>query len=138
MSTQTFTEEQIAYITKQIKKGVREEFTRIIEIGLMYSIEVDKQMSGEKPSFKNAAEKAVPVLPEPKGRAELQTGLPFNPDLCNWGVPEGKEYENCRDGANFELLKNYLDAHNMKAAINGQFYWLFTRKDCIGRKLRGA
>ncbi len=108
----SLTEEQIITI-------VRKEVRRIIDTGLFYTTEVDKQAQQPQPQ-------------KPQANNELA----FNPELCNWQQKEGTngKYEGCKEGPNFNLLKDYLEKHDGKATINGLFYWLFTNKDQIGRK----
>ena len=100
---------------EQVKTWVRQEVRRVIDTGLFYTTEVDKQAT--QPNT---------------------TELPFNPDLCVWEPKDGASgpYEGCKEGPNFTLLRNYLDEHQGKATINGLWYWLFTNKDQIGRKPR--
>jgi hypothetical protein len=134
MSTPTFTEEQIKRIAR---KEARAEIVRILETGMVCTAEADAQMNGEKPSFKNLSDKAVPVKPEQLPKDEL----PFNPELCNWTPRKGDhgDYEACREGTNFTLLKVYLESHEgAKASVGGRFYWLFERRDQIGRKPKKA
>lgn len=111
-----------SFTEDQIKKIVHLELKRIIDTGLMFTEEADTQ--------------AKPQTPQAQPKPQPKTDLPFNPELCNWQKTASLkgEYEACKEGPNFVLLKKYLDEHEGKATINGQFYWLFTNKDQIGRK----
>jgi hypothetical protein len=143
--------EQIAYLEKMIRRGVREELDRIITTGFNCTEIADKEMSGAAPAYKPASEyyptdvNAPVMLAGVIGKAENlkippvaqieHNVLPFNPELCNWQVPEGKDYRMAKDGQNFKLLVDWLGEHKDKANVNGKFMWLFTRKDAIGWKL---
>lgn len=73
---------------------------------------------------------------KPQPQPQLNGELSFNPDICAWMPATGRkgEYEVAKDGTNYRFLKAYLEAHEGKATIKGNFYWLFTDKISIGRK----
>jgi hypothetical protein len=132
MSSQpTLSPEQIAYIEKMISRISRETLVSVLESGLIMTEKAMDQMNGDAPAFKPASEHptAPPTQPKP------ESALPFNPELCNWQLPEGKDYRMAKDGQNFKLLVDWLGEHNGKTTVNGKFMWLFTRKDAIGWKL---
>jgi hypothetical protein len=143
-------------LERLIRAVTRDELDRIFKTGMMYTFEADKQIVEKQPVFQHvsvfsqsekmvtppvvASSVATQAVTSPAVKDQFTPAskeLAFNVELCNWNLKHNDkgEFEMCRDGPNFILLKNYLATHKKNSAtINGLFYWVFTDGNAVGRK----
>jgi hypothetical protein len=121
-----FSEKQLWIIDERVRIMIK----KIFDTGCMGTEQVAPKFEAPHAIYETPKISLGTTSPLPTAQ------LDFNPNLCDWRRQEGEKgpYEACREGTNFALLKSYLAEHDNKATLENVFYWLFPKKDQVGRK----